>query len=504
MTGSITKDELIGTASGLPREIGNWIGGRHIFASASQWFDKVSPVTGRPICRVTRSQAADVELALQSAKSSQALWSETPGVKRGEILHEIVISMKNHLEELSECVALETGKSRANARAEVQGAIQLGLFYASEGQRLYGRTTTSGTANRQVMTVRQPIGIAALIAAANTPIANVAWKVFPALICGNTAVLKPSEDTPATAWLFGKIAMECGLPPGVLNIINGLGEECGEPLVIDASVGVISFTGSTAVGKRIQSLAGQRLARISLELGGKNALVVCSDADLEVAARWVMSSAFSNAGQRCASASRVIIFDSIYQQFSKTLVDLARQQKVGPRDEDDFGPIINEGQLQQMLDAVGAAKARGAQILTGGSRMNDEAHRDGYYIEPTLLANVSPADELSRQELFGPIAILYKAAGFEDALQLTNDSDYGLTACIHTNNLHRAIRFCEKVQAGVAIVNAGTFGSEPHMPFGGVKQSGNGTREPGTEALDVYSELKDIYINFDPNKCESR
>jgi aldehyde dehydrogenase (NAD+) len=252
------------------------------------------------------------------------------------------------------------------------------------------------------------------------------------------------------------------------------------------------------VGRRIAAIGARRLAKVSLELGGKNPLVVCDDADLENAARWVLLSAFSNAGQRCAAASRIIIFASIYERFRDLLVERTQRLKVGPGDDDDFGPVINAEQLRNMLQALDLAREQGATVLTGGSRLTDPEHRDGFYLAPTLLENAAPDDEISVRELFGPIACLYRVEDFDAALALANHSPYGLTACIHTRSLHRAVQFSQKVQAGVAVVNAGTYGSEPHMPFGGVKDSGNGTREPGTEALDVYSELKDIYINIDP------
>jgi aldehyde dehydrogenase (NAD+) len=371
---------------------------------------------------------------------------------------------------------------------------------AGEGRRFYGRTTTSAIKNKYAMTVRQPLGVAGLIIAANTPIANVAWKVFPALICGNSAVLKAAEDTPLTAWYFGKIAHESGLPSGVLNIIQGYGEEAGAPLVANSGVDVISFTGSTAVGRQIASIAGKRLAKVSLELGGKNPLIVCDDADLENAAKWVLLSAFSNAGQRCASGSRIIIFDTIYDQFRDMLVQRTEQLKIGPTENDDFGPVINQKQLDNMLAVVARAKESGAVILTGGSRLTDDAHRNGFYMAPTIIEQVGSHAEISTAELFGPITCLYRVKNFAEALHLANDSPYGLTACIHTRSIHRATEFTQKIQAGVAVVNAATYGSEPHMPFGGLRQSGNGSREPGTEALDVYSDLKDIYINIDPEK----
>ncbi len=484
----------------FPNEIPNWINGQECSSVSNEWLDKLSPATGKLLCRAARSRKEDVILAVNAAKRAQPAWAETPAVQRGLLLHKLVVAMQNRQAEIAAIVAAETGKSNKEALGETGGAIQCGLFYASEGQRLYGRTTTSGTPNKYAMTVRQPIGVAGLIIAANTPIANVAWKIFPALICGNTAILKAAEDTPATAWIIGQIAQEVGIPAGVLNIIQGYGEEAGAPLVEHSDVGVLSFTGSTEVGRIIQRSAGERFARISLELGGKNPLVVCDDADLENAAKWVLLSAFSNAGQRCASTSRIIIFDSVYDQFREMLIARTQKLRMGASDEDDFGPVINEGQLNNMLEVIEKARQNGAVVLTGGGRLNDAEHKDGYYMAPTLLENVNPHDEISECELFGPVATLYRVKNFDEALALANDTPYGLTASIHTRNLHRAVRFCDKVQTGVVVVNAGTHGSEPHMPFGGRKLSGNGSREPGTEALDVYSELKDIYINIDPSQ----
>jgi aldehyde dehydrogenase (NAD+) len=362
---------------------------------------------------------------------------------------------------------------------------------------MYGKTCTSGTANKYAMTIRQPIGIAGLIIAANTPVANVAWKIFPALICGNATILKAAKDTPATSWIVGKIAHEEGLPPGLLNIIQGRGEEAGSPIVEHPDIGMISFTGSTEVGRYIAETAGKRLARISLELGGKNPLVVCDDANLENAAKWVILSAFSNAGQRCAAASRVIIFDSVYEKFRQMLIEKTEKLTVGTADTDDFGPVINETQLEMMISVIARASKNGAHVLIGGTRLSGHGQKNGFFMAPTIIDTIRPSDEISTTELFGPIICLYRVQNFEEAVSLANNTQYGLTACIHSRNIHRAIEFTQRVQTGVAVVNAGTYGSEPHMPFGGMKQSGNGTREPGTEALDVYSELRDVYIMVD-------
>ncbi len=484
----------------FPAEIPNWIGGEERPAAGGELFDKLAPHDGRVICRVARSRAADVETAVATARKAQPAWAEIPPVERGSMLFAVCNLLEQRAEDVARIVALETGKSFRDALGETGGAIACGRFYAGEGQRLFGRTVASGTPNKHNMTMRQPCGVAGLIIAANTPIANVAWKVFPALLCGNAAVLKAAEDTPVTAWIFAKIASEAGLPPGVLNIVQGFGEEAGAALVENPEVDVLSFTGSTAVGRWIGEVAGKRLTKVSLELGGKNPLVVCDDADLEKAADWVCLSAFSNAGQRCAAGSRIIVFDAVYERFRDMLVEAAGRLKVGPADQDDLGAVINERQLNTMIAAVERAKVNGAKILIGGHRLPDPDHADGFYMAPTLIEDAGPEDEISTSELFGPIATLYRVRDFDQALALANNSPYGLTACIHTRNFDRAMQFCLKVQSGVAVVNAGTYGSEPHMPFGGVKQSGNGSREPGTEALDIYSELKDVYLNIDPGK----
>jgi len=482
----------------IPEMVLNWIDGKESEALTAETFTKLSPADGKELCQVTRSREQDVETAIQAARRAQPAWADLTPVQRGDVLHDIAQGMVGYQEEMASIVSQETGMAFGAALGETGGAIAQGMFMAGEGRRMYGRTTTSAVPNKYAMTVRQPVGVAGLIIAANTPIANVAWKVFPALICGNGAVLKAAEDTPATAWFFGKIAHEAGLPPGVLNIVQGFGEEAGAPLVANADVDVVSFTGSTAVGRQIASIAGERLAKVSLELGGKNPLIVCDDADLENAAKWVLLSAFSNAGQRCASVSRILVFDSIYDQFRDMLVEQTNRLKVGPTDDDDYGPVINEKQLNNMLAAVDGARNEGAAILTGGHRLTDTDHANGFYMAPTIIENVGPHSDISTKELFGPITCLYRVKDFREALGLANDSPYGLTACIHTRSTHRATEFTQKIQAGVAVVNAGTYGSEPHMPFGGLRQSGNGSREPGTEALDIYSELKDIYLNVDP------
>ena len=484
----------------FPGELPNWINGLQKPAAAGEYFDKLNPATGQLLSRIARSQAEDIGEAVAAARRAQPAWADTPAVQRGMVLHKIVDAMQQRQSDIAQVVHLETGKSYKDALGETGGAIALGLFYASEGQRLYGRTATSGTPNKYSMIVRQPVGVAGLIVPGNTPIANVAWKVFPALVCGNAVVLKAAEDTPVTAWIFAEVAHAAGLPAGLLNVIQGYGEEAGAPLVEHPGVGVISFTGSTEVGRYIQQAAGKRLAKISLELGGKNPFVVADDADLQNAANWAALSAFSNAGQRCAAGSRIIVFEAVYDRFKQLFVEKINSLKVGPADEDDFGPVINQEQLDRMLAVVERARQQGGAILTGGFQMKDAAHQGGFYLAPTLVENVAPDAEISRQELFGPVTCLYCVSDFGEALALANDTSYGLTACIHTHSLHRAVQFAQKVRAGVVAVNGATYGSEPHMPFGGMKDSGNGTREPGTEALDIYSDVKVINLIIDPSQ----
>ena len=462
------------------------IGGQAVPASSGEWLEKLRPADGSLLCRVARSGAEDVGAAVEAARAAQPAWAELTPVRRGDVCRDLALLLRERRDEASKLVAEETGKPLELALGETDAAVEMGLFVAGEGRRSYGRTTTASMPHRTVLTVRQPLGVAALITSFNTPLPNVAWKAFPAIFCGNAAVLKPSEHTPASAALFGELAREAGVPEGVLNIAHGLGSEAGAPLVEHPDVDLVSFTGSAATGRWINETAGARLAKVCLELGGKNALVVCDDGDLDRAAEWALASAFSNAGQRCASASRIVVFDAVYDAFRERLLagvaGLAAQ------------PVISQESLERIASAVARAVERGASVLTGGARGSGP----GWSYPHTVLEAVAPDDEISRTELFGPVTILYRASGLDDALALVDDSPYGLTAAIHTASVHRAMRFADRVRAGVVVVNAGTHGSEPHMGFGGVKQSGTGWREAGVEALDVYSETKYVNIVVDP------
>ncbi len=481
-----------------PKQVGHWIGNTMVGSESLAEFEKRNPHNGEVLAQVARGAWVEVDRAIENAVTLFPQWSQTPIVKRSEILRSATQLIQERSHEIAAIVALETGKSMKDALGEVSAAIEMGYFIAGEGRRFYGRTTTSAVPNRMAMTVRQPVGVCGLIIAANTPIANVAWKVYPALLCGNTAILKPSEDTPYSAVWFAQRLAEAGLPEGVLSVLQGHGEDVGAPLVEDPRVDLISFTGSEPVGRYIQKTAGERLAKVCLELGGKNALVVCDDANLDAAVESAVLSAFSNAGQRCAAGSRVVIFDSVYDAFKQKMIAQTQALSLGNQDDNDYGPVINETQLTQMLQAVEKAVSEGASLLTGGFRLVDDTHQGGYYMAPTILENVRPDAPISRDELFGPITCLYRVPDFEAAIQLVNDSPFGLTAAIHTKSLHRANRFQELACTGVVSINGPTYGSEPHMPFGGLAASGNGFREAGTEVLDVYSEWKTVYTKIDP------
>lgn len=480
--------------------IPNWINGKESQPEGDAWLDKFNPHNGELLSQVADSSAADTHLAISAASNAFSSWSELTPVKRGQILADIVATMGRRADELADCIAEETGKPPQDAKGEVGGAILQGEYFAGEGMRLHGRSLTSGTAGKYSHTVRQPRGIAGLIVPANTPIANIAWKVFPALICGNTVVLKAAEAAPRIAWLFAQLTKEAGLPDGVLNVVQGRGQTAGAALVTDERISVISFTGSTGVGRWIAEVAGKRLARVSLELGGKNPFVVCDDADLDQAVHWASLSAFSNAGQRCAAGSRIIVFKRVYEEFRDKLIAKTQRLKLGVSVGCDLGPVISRRQQQSILAAIGNAKAEGGRVLCGGTAPAAPELSSGYYIQPTLIEGLDTRAELSSKEVFGPVATLHVVEDLAEALKLANATEYGLTAAIHTLSVDRAMWFAQRVRVGVANVNLGTYGSEPHMPFGGFGASGNGTREPGVEALDVYSELKNISFLVRPNQ----
>jgi alpha-ketoglutaric semialdehyde dehydrogenase len=472
----------------LVGDVQNLIDGRLEPARSGEWLEKIRPADETALCRVARSGVEDAADAVAAARAAQPAWADRTAVARGDTLRDVALLLRERREEASAIVAEETGKPLDLARGETDAAVEMGLFVAGEGRRSYGRTTTASMPHRTVLTLRQPLGVAALIMSFNTPLPNIAWKAFPAIFCGNAAVVKPSEHTPASASFFGELALEAGVPSGVLDVVHGLGGEVGAALVDHPDVDLVSFTGSAATGRAINEAAARRLAKTCLELGGKNALVVCDDADLDRAVEWVLASAFSNAGQRCASASRVVVLGPVYEDLRARLVEAVATLE--PQ------PVISRESMERILGAVEQARDSGATVLAGGTRLE----RPGWHIAPTILEGVDPAAEISRRELFGPVTVLYRVSDLDEAIEVVNDSPYGLTAAIHTASVHRAMRFADEARVGVVVVNGGTHGSEPHMGFGGVKGSGTGWREAGVEALDVYSDWKYVNLVTDPER----
>ena len=483
-----------------PSFVPHWIADAEVPSMGGATFDKRCPIDDRVVAQVARGGAAEVAHALSSAAGAAEAWAQTPAPRRGAILGRAAQLLREREQEFGEIIQVETGKPWKNAIAEVASSADLAVFMEGEGSRFYGKTMPSPIPNRTVQTVRSPIGVCAEIMPFNSPLAGVAWKVFPALLCGNAVVVKSHELTPHTAVAFGRLLKDAGLPVGLYSAVQGSGPDAGAPLVQDNRVGVVSFTGSSATGKLIQKMVSERsvLAKVCLELGGKNPFVVCDDADLELAADLAVASAFIDAGQRCASGSRLIVFDSVYDAFRKALLERVARVRVGSGPDDECGPVISRASLDRLVAQVAGAVSRGATLLAGGSAV--AALAPGYYMAPTVLEGAKPSDDVSQHELFGPVTCLYRCRDFDDAVRLANGTTYGLTGAIHTSSHHRAQAFVARYRGGLVSVNGATFGAGPHMPFGGVKNSGNGFREPGTESLDVYTELKTVVINHDPGR----
>jgi alpha-ketoglutaric semialdehyde dehydrogenase len=383
-------------------------------------------------------------------------------------------------------------------RGDVQEGIDCAYYTAGEGRRLFGETTPAELPNKFAMSVRMPLGVAALITPWNFPLAIPTWKLFPALICGNTVVLKPAEDTPHTAVKFVEILNQAGVPPGVVNLVHGRGEEAGAALVRHPDVQLVSFTGSAAVGREIASVCGQNLKRVSLELGGKNAQVVMEDADLDLAVEGALWGAFGTTGQRCTATSRLIVHRDVAKRVADMLVERARAIKIGDGlDESvEMGPLINEAARDKVRRYVEIGKQEGARLLTGGAIYEADACADGYFFQPTIFDRVKPAMRIAQEEIFGPVLSIIEIGSFEEAIEALNGTRYGLSSSIYTRDVARAFRAMRDIEAGITYVNGPTIGAEVHLPFGGVKDTGNGHREAGTTVYDIFSEWKSIYVDY--------
>ncbi|PIS05285.1 MAG: aldehyde dehydrogenase [Candidatus Buchananbacteria bacterium CG10_big_fil_rev_8_21_14_0_10_42_9] len=472
-----------------PSEIVHWIAGKETAGESGAYFNKFSPASGEVLSRVIAGDTNDIDLAIQAASQSYPNWSNSNTAQRADLVAQAANLLEQKSRAAAEIISLESGKSEIISLGEVNWAVKMGQFWASQADRFDEvEVLKSSVAKRRVQMIRQSLGPGVLITPFNNPLAGIASKVFPALLCGNTIVLKSHEDTPYIAVWFGKILKEAGLPQGVYNVVQGKGSDIGTPLVTDKRVQFVSFTGSVATAQTIIKASADRLTKTMVEAGGKNPIIICDDANLEKAVEAAVGSGFIDTGQRCASGSRVIVMREVYDQFKEMYLAKVKSLKSGTGNSDDLGAIINQRRLDEILLSVEEAVRKGATLLCGGKRID----RPGFFMEPTVLENVGPNDKISKAEVFGPVVILYQANDFDEAINLANDADYKLTGAIHTSDLKKGMTFIKRYIAGVARVNGPTHGSEPHTPFGGLGLSGNGWKETGWQAMNFYSDLKQV------------
>ena len=469
-------------------------------AAKSQWtFENRNPAKRDDLIGVFPASAApDVDAAVQAAKNAFASWRLMPAPKRGELLYRVGELLRKNKEELARIETREMGKVLKETRGDVQEGIDCAFYVAGEGRRLFGETTPAELPNKFAMSVRTPVGVCALITPWNFPLAIPTWKLFPALTCGNTVILKPAEDTPHTAARFVEILNEAGVPPGVVNLVHGRGEEVGAALVRHRDVQLVSFTGSAAVGREIASVCGQNLTRVSLELGGKNAQIVMEDADLDLAVEGALWGAFGTTGQRCTATSRLIVHRDVAKKTIDMLVERARKIKIGDGlDESvEMGPLINQAAREKVARYIDIGKQEGARLLTGGAIYDQGACAGGYFFQPTIFDQVKPAMRIAQEEIFGPVLSVIEISSFDEAIAVLNGTAYGLSSSIYTNDVARAFRAMRDIEAGITYINGPTIGAEVHLPFGGVKDTGNGHREAGTTVYDIFSEWKSIYVDY--------
>ncbi len=432
----------------------------------------------------------EVEENVKLAKGDSVKWASVSAPERGNVLRNFLRQLENNKDDLVELVCIETGKSKTDSISEFEAMIEMGFLMASHGRRLYGNTTYSKSTKKRISIWLEPIGVCALIVAANTPLPNYAWKVFPALIAGNSVILKPSEFTPFSSTLFTQIAHNSGIPISAFQLMHGNGIETGDALV-NSKIDLISFTGSKQTGIRVAMAAAENLTKVSLELGGKNAFIISDDANLELASDSAILSAFSNAGQRCAAASRVIVTDKVFDKFTNMFYEKVKQLQCGNESSRSIGPVISRNSFERINKIVSEALSRGARISAQGINSN----KNGFYIKPTVFENVSKDDAVATEEIFGPVCCIFRVKTLEDAILLANDSEYGLTAAVWTNDHSSAQKVIGALQVGMLTINGPTYGAEPNMPFGGVKNSGNGWRENGENVIDIYTEIKTVAEN---------
>jgi aldehyde dehydrogenase (NAD+) len=477
----------------------NFIAGQWTAPESDAYFENRNPADTRDVIgRFPLSNAADVAAAVVSAKRGFQLWRKTPAPARGDVLRRVGDLLAKRKEEIADLMTREMGKPLTETRGDVQEGIDTAYYAATMGRQLSGRTVPSELANKWAMSFRRPIGVCGIIAPFNFPLAIPTWKMFPALVCGNSCVFKPSEDVPHTGHVLVEIMLEAGLPPEVIQLVHGLGEDVGAPLVSHPEVPVISFTGSTQTGSRVGEECGRMHKRLSLEMGGKNAMIVMDDADLDLALDGILWGAFGTTGQRCTATSRLIVQKGVHDEFLSKLVDRARAMTLGDgrKKGTDVGPLIHEESLKKVERYIDIGQADGADLLCGGRRAEGKKFEHGFFFEPTIFARVDSGMRIEQEEIFGPVLSVIRVADADEAFQVNNGVKYGLSSSLYTQDVNLAFRAFNELDNGITYVNAPTIGAEAHLPFGGVKQTGNGHREGGWEVYDFYSETKVGYCDF--------
>jgi alpha-ketoglutaric semialdehyde dehydrogenase len=477
----------------------NFIAGAWVEPSTGEFFENRNPADWNDLIgRFPKSGPDDVRRAAASAQRGFAHWSRIPAPARGQVLQRVGDLLVRQKAALARAMTREMGKVLLEAGGDVQEGIDTAYYAHTEGRRLFGRTVPSELRNKWAMTYRRPIGVAGMITPFNFPLAVPTWKILPALLCGNAGIWKPSEDVPHTATLLVELLLEAGLPPETIQLVHGLGKDAGTALVEHPDVPVISFTGSTATGAAIGATCGRLHKRLSLEMGGKNATIVMDDADLDLALEGVLWGAFGTTGQRCTATSRLIVHERVHDRLLAMVCERAERLRLGPGldERTEVGPLIHEAARRKVEYYVDVAKQEGAAVVTGGTRPGDSALGCGWFYEPTVLAGVKPGMRVEQEEIFGPVLSVIKVGSLDEGVKVNNDVPYGLSSALYTRDVNAAFKAMLELDNGITYVNAPTIGAEAHLPFGGVKQTGNGHREGGWEVYDFYSETKVVYVDF--------
>jgi len=477
----------------------NFIDGEWVEASTGETFENRNPADTRDLVGIFQKSAkADVDAAVDAAKRAFAKWRLVPAPRRAEIVFRAAEILIERKEEYSREMTREMGKVLAETRGDVQEAIDAAYYNAGEGRRLFGPTVPSEMPNKFAMAVRQPIGVCGMITPWNFPMAISSWKLLPAIVCGNTCIIKPAQDTPLSTFNLVRALSDAGLPKGVINIVAGYGPEVGTPLAEHSDVRAISLTGSSAVGRIIGGIAAKSFKHCSLELGGKNPMIVLDDANLDLAIEGGLWGGFGTTGQRCTATSRIIVQKGVYREFVERYVARAKKLKVGNGLDEttEMGPAINEKQLQTDLSYVDIGRNEGAKIMCGGNRLDQGDYQYGWFMEPTVFIDVDPKMRIAQEEIFGPVVSIIPCDGLDDAIEIANGIEYGLSSALYTKDVNRAFAAIRDLYTGITYINAPTIGAEVHLPFGGTKATGNGHREGGIGAIDFYTEWKSVYVDY--------